>query len=147
MTAQESARAWGMLFARLVLGLVFFQGALWRVFGIGPVGHARRFFVDPYTGSFLPDWALWAAGTAVPFVELVGGFLVLVGLWRTAGLVLVGSVLVLVTFGHLVAEPIYAFNAHVMPRLFLTVFLLVAPLEWDRFSVDAWLRRRGGAGA
>jgi len=135
-------RAWGMLFARLVLGLMFFQGALWRVFDLGPVEHARRFFVDPYADSFLPQWSLWMAGTAVPFAELVGGALILLGLWRLLGLGLVGGVLVMVTFGHLVAEPIFAFDAHVMPRLMLVVFLLITPSDWDRFSVDEWLERR-----
>lgn len=134
-------RAWGVLFARVVLGLMFFQGAWWRVFELGPVEHARRFFVEPFTDSFLPEWALWIAGTGVPFAELVGGALVLLGLWRLPGLVLLGAVLVTVTFGHLVAEPIYAFNAHVMPRLVLVVFLLVTPPGWDRFSVDEWRRR------
>jgi putative oxidoreductase len=98
--------------------------------------------VGPYADTFLPEWALWVAGVAVPFAELVGGALVLVGLWRTPALVLLGSVLVVVTFGHLVAEPIFAFNAHVMPRLFLVTFLLLAPREWDRFSVDEWSNRR-----
>ena len=141
--AWTTRRAWGVLFARLVLGLMFFQGALWRVFELGPREHARRFFVDPYLGSFLPEWSLWAAGTTVPFVELVGGALVLLGVWRLAGLVMLGGVLVVVTFGHLVAEPIFALNAHVIPRLILLVFLLVTPPEWDRFSVDEWLRRDG----
>lgn len=135
-------RAWGTLFARLVLGLMFFQGAWWRVFELGPAEHARRFFVGPYADSFLPEWSLWLAGTAVPFAELVGGALVLLGLWRLQGLILLGGVLVVVTFGHLVAEPIYALNAHVIPRLALVVFLLVTPPGWDRFSLDAWLAAR-----
>lgn len=140
MEDATTRRAWSVLLARLVLGLMFFQGAWWRVFDLGPVEHARRFFVDPYADSFLPEWSLWAAGVAVPFVELVGGALILLGLWRLVGLLLVGGVLVLVTFGHLVAEPIYAFNAHVMPRLVLVLFLLVTPGTWDRFSIDEWRR-------
>jgi len=135
-------RAAGVLFARLVLGLIFFQGAVWRVFSLGPTEHARRFFVEPFADSFLPEWSLWLAGTAVPFAELIGGALVLLGLWRLQGLSLLGAVLVTVTFGHLVAEPIYAFNAHVMPRLTLCVFLLVIPQEWDAFSIDEWRARR-----
>ncbi len=138
-----TGRACGILLARLVLGLMFFQGAVWRVFNVGPVEHARRFFVEPFADSFLPEWALWVAGTAVPFAELAGGALVLVGLWRLPGLLLLGGVLVVVTFGHLVAEPIYAFNAHVMPRLVLVVFLLMMPPGWDRYSIDEW--RRGSA--
>ena len=145
MNTTEQSRAWGVLFARLVLGLVFFQGALWRVFDLGPLEHARRFFVEPYSESFLPQWSLWIAGTAIPFVELAGGALVLVGLWRLPSLVLLGGVLVTVTFGHLVAEPIFAFNTHVMPRLILVVFLLIVPHEWDRFSFDAWRLGRAGS--
>jgi uncharacterized membrane protein YphA (DoxX/SURF4 family) len=143
--ATERRRAWGVLLPRLVLGLVFFQGALWRVFVLGPAEHARRFFIEPYAESFLPEWSLWIVGAAVPFAELAGGTLVLLGLWRTPGLVLLGAVLVTVTFGHLVAEPIFAFNAHVMPRLFLVTLLLLVPAEWDRFSVDEWSKRRRAA--
>lgn len=139
---KETNRAWGVLFARLILGLMFFQGAWWRVFELGPAEHARRFFVGPYADSFLPEWSLWLAGTAVPFAELAGGGLVLLGLWRLQGLILLGGVLAVVTFGHLVAEPIYALNAHVFPRLVLVVFLLVTPPAWDRFSFDGWRARR-----
>jgi len=139
----RARRAWGVLFARLVLGLMFFQGAWWRVFELGPMEHARRFFVEPYAASFLPEWALWVAGTAVPYAELIGGALVLLGLLRLPGLILLGGVLVLVTFGHLVAEPLYALDAHVIPRLALVVFLLFTPAEWDRYSVDEWWARRG----
>jgi uncharacterized membrane protein YphA (DoxX/SURF4 family) len=136
------SRAWGILFVRLVLGLMFFQGAVWRVFELGALEHASRFFVEPFADSFLPTWALWAAGTMVPFVELVGGALVLLGLWRLPGLILLGGVLVTVTFGHLVAEPLYALNAHVIPRLTLVVFLLMVPPTWDRFSFDEWATGR-----
>jgi putative oxidoreductase len=142
VNATERSRAWGVLLARLVLGLIFFQGALWRIFDLGPVEHARRFFVEPYADSFLPEWSLWFTGTAVPFVEVVGGALVLLGLWRLFGLVLVGGVLVTVTFGHLLNEPIFAFNAHVIPRLLLVLFLLVVPQEWDHFSIDSWRSHR-----
>ena len=134
--------AWGVLFARLVLGLMFFQGAWWRIFDLGPVEHARRFFVEPYADSFLPEWALWLAGTGVPFAELAGGALVLLGLWRLPGLILLGGVLVSVTFGHLIAEPIFSISGHIFPRLVLVVFLLVIPQEWDRFSLDEWMRSR-----
>ena len=47
----------------------------------------------------------------------------------------------LVTFGHLVADPLYAFNTHVIPRVILLV-LVMAMFEDDGLSVDAWLERR-----
>ena len=73
-------RAWAILFARSVLGLIFFMAGVWKVFGLGPMEHARQLFVEPYAKTFLPAWSLWATGYVVPFVELVAGALVLIGL-------------------------------------------------------------------
>ena len=56
-----------------------------------------------------------------------------------------GLVLLVVTFGHLLKEPLYEFHTHVIPRLALLVFVLMLPREDDRFSMDAWLARRRGA--
>lgn len=136
-------RAWAVFFARVILGLIFFMAGFWKVFQLGPLQHARRFFVEPYAQSFLPRWSLWATGTSVPMVELVAGALLLVG-WRTReALLALGGVLVLVTFGHLLAEPLYEFHAHVIPRSALLLFLLVMPHGEDRLSVDQWLTHRG----
>jgi len=137
-------RALAVLFARVVLGLIFFQAGVWKVFVLTPVGHAKRFFL-PFADTFLPLWSLWAMGVTIPFAELIGGFLVLVGLFTTAGLSMLGAVLCVVTFGHLLHEPLYAFHEHVIPRLALTLLVLALPRAWDRFSVDAWRARRGMA--
>ncbi len=135
-------RAWAILFARAILGLIFFMAGAWKVFQLGPLQHARRFFVEPYAQSFLPRWSLWATGVTVPVVELVAGALLLVG-WRVrVALFALGGVLVLVTFGHLLAEPLYEFHTHVVPRAALLLFLLVMPRGDDRLSVDQWLTRR-----
>ena len=57
-------------------------------------------------------------------------------------LVALGLVLLVVTFGHLLKEPLYEFHTHVIPRLALLLFVLMLPAEADRFSVDGWLARR-----
>ena len=135
-------RAWAILFARAVLGLIFFMAGGWKVFQLGPLQHARHFFVEPYAQTFLPRWSLWTTGVTVPVVELVAGALLLVG-WRVrVSLFALGGVLVLVTFGHLLAEPLYEFHTHVIPRAALLLFLLVMPRGDDRLSVDQWLTRR-----
>ena len=51
-------RGWALLFARLVLGLIFFMAGVWKVFGLGPLEHARKFFL-PFADAFLPVWSLW----------------------------------------------------------------------------------------
>lgn len=134
--------AWAIFFARVILGLIFFMAGVWKVFQLGPLVHARRFFIEPYGQTFLPNWSLWATGTTVPVVELVAGAMLLVG-WRTrAALLALGAVLVLVTFGHLLLDPLYEFHTHVIPRAALMLFVLVMPEGEDRLSVDSWLARR-----
>jgi len=137
--------AWAVLFARAVLGLIFFMAGVYKVFEQGPVGHVKQWFL-PYSDTILPVWTLWAVGLTIPFVELLGGAMVLLG-WRTrAALVALGSVLAIVTFGHLLKDPLYAFHEHVIPRLALLVFVLAVPPEADSLSVDTLLisrRQRG----
>jgi uncharacterized membrane protein YphA (DoxX/SURF4 family) len=137
----RSDRAWAILFARLVLALIFFMAGVYKVFEQGPLEHARRWFL-PYRDTFLPVWSLWAVGTAIPFIELAAGGLLLIG-WRVrAALLALGGVLVVVTFGHLLKEPLYPFHEHVIPRLALLVFVLAMPRADDRFSVDHLRQRR-----
>jgi len=143
MAKQENAvwQAWALVLARLVLGLIFLMAGIFKVFELGPLAHARRFFL-PYADTFLPVWSLWVVGTVIPLVELLAGGLVMIGLRVRWALVALGAVLVIVTFGHLLKEPLYAFNEHVIPRLALVLFVLMLPPSMDRFSLDNWLRRR-----
>src|SRR5690349_1277589 len=134
-------RAWAILFARLVLGLIFFMAGVMKVFQMGPLNHARKWFL-PYSDTFLPVWSLWAMGVTIPFVELIAGALVILGLRVREALVALGFVLAVVTFGHLLHEPLYEFHTHVIPRLALLLFILLLPREDDLFSVDHLLARR-----
>ncbi len=88
-------RSWAVLFARLVLGLIFFMAGVWKVFRLGPLQHAREYFL-PFADTFLPVWSLWAAGVVIPFVELIAGALVIAGLRTRDALVALGFVLAVV---------------------------------------------------
>jgi uncharacterized membrane protein YphA (DoxX/SURF4 family) len=140
-------RAWAILFARLILGFIFFMAGVWKVFTLGPLEHARRLFVEPYGHTFLPRYSLWTVGTAVPFIELVAGALLLLGFRTRDALLALGGILVLVTFGHLLTEPLYEFHSHVIPRTALLLFILTMPRGQDWFSLEAWWRRRHTAHA
>lgn len=142
-------RSWALLFARLVLGLIFFMAGFWKTFQLGPLEHARKYFL-PFSDTFLPTWSLWAVGVVIPFVELLAGGLVILGLRTREALVSLGLVLAVVTFGHLLKQPLYEFHTHVIPRLALVLFILVLPREEDKFSIDCllkrWRIRKTGAG-
>ena len=112
----------------------------WKVFTLGPAGHVRRYFL-PFEDTFLPASALWTVGSIIPFIELIAGALVIIGLFTRPALLSLGFVLVIVTFGHLVKEPLYSFHEHIIPRLALLLFILFTPAESDRYSIDALIRR------
>jgi uncharacterized membrane protein YphA (DoxX/SURF4 family) len=133
--------AWAIMFARLVLGLIFFMAGVYKVFQQGAIEHARQWFL-PYSDTFLPVWSLWAMGVTIPFVELIAGGLVIIGFRTRDALVGLGFVLAVVTFGHLLKEPLYEFHTHVIPRLALLLLILLLPREADRFSVDHFLETR-----
>ena len=138
-------RAWAILFARLVLGLIFFMAGVMKVFQLGPLNHARKYFL-PFADTFLPVWSLWAMGVVIPFVELIAGAMVIIGLRVRWALVALGFVLAVVTFGHLLHDALYEFHTHVIPRLALLLFVFLLPREDDRFSIDyvikSWTQRR-----
>lgn len=133
--ASNIDRAWAILFARLVLGLIFFMAGVMKVFQMGPLNHARKWFL-PYADTFLPVWSLWAMGVTIPFVELIAGAMVILGLRVREALVALGFVLAVVTFGHLLKEPLYEFHTHVIPRLALVLFIFLLPRSNDYFSLD-----------
>ncbi len=135
-------RAWAIFFCRSILGLIFFMAGVYKCFVMTPLGHAERFFIGPYSDSFLPVWSVWAMGTTIPVVEFVAGALVLLGFLTRPALLSLGGVLVIVTFGHLVAEPLFEFHRHVIPRLALLTVVLLLPRHDDAISVDGLLRSR-----
>ena len=135
-------RPWALLFARVVLGLIFGMAGYYKCFVMTPAGHARHLFIEPYAGStWLPVWLLWTFGVIIPIVELIAGWLLVVGLRIRESLIAVGFVLMIVTYGHLLKEPLYSFSGHVIPRLALLLFIALLPPADDRFSVDEWLLR------
>jgi hypothetical protein len=67
---QNLGRSWPLLFARLVLGLIFFMAGAWKVFQLGPLHHARKYFL-PFADTFLPVWSLWLVGASCAFVDRV----------------------------------------------------------------------------
>lgn len=120
------------------------MAGVWKVFQLGPLEHARKYFL-PFADTFLPVWSLWLAGVTIPLIELIAGALIILGLRTRVALVALGFVLVIVTFGHLLQQPLYDLTGHVIPRLGLLLFILWCPREHDRFSFDYLLARRQAA--
>ena len=109
------------------------------------MAHAKGMFVEGYAETWIPAFLLWGLGLAIPVVELLAGALLIVG-WRTReALVAIGFILLIVTYGHTLSEPLYSIQGHILPRGLLMFIALVLPAAEDRFSVDSVLAARAAA--
>ncbi len=136
-------RAWAIFFARVILGLIFGMAGWGKLFQMGAVNHAHRYFVDPYATTWIPAWLLWTLGLSIPYVEFAAGWLTVLGLLTRPALIALGVILILVTYGHLLKDFLYEFHTHVIPRLLLLIFVLMMPRGEDILSIDRLLGHRG----
>ena len=138
-------RGWARFFARTLVGILFFMAGWWKCFELTPMAHARGAFVEGFADSWIPAFLLWGLGLAIPVVELVAGALLIVG-WRTRdALVTIGVILLIVTYGHALQEPLYSIQAHILPRGLLMLIALSLPEDEDVLSVDSVLARRASS--
>lgn len=124
-----------VLTVRLILGLIFFMQGFGKVFSWGIENVYQADFFHGTFKDLLPDFIIRSTAYYTSYIELIGGFLLVLGLKTNYVLYGLASVLVIVTFGHGLAEPIWELS-HVMYRLILLVTLLILPKEWDKFSID-----------
>jgi putative oxidoreductase len=132
-------QTFGIFFLRTLLGLIFFFQGLGKI--------ARWGFENLYENAFqpleqfFPKW--WLLGTlyGTTFAELLGGAMLLLGWQRRWALTVLGVVLLVVSVGHGLESPVWNLS-HVFPRAVLLAAVLLLPAEWDRWSVDQWLKRR-----
>jgi uncharacterized membrane protein YphA (DoxX/SURF4 family) len=134
--------AWFSLFSRIMVGLLFGMAGYNKVFVQGPMGHAAKWFTVPYADSWMPHWLLLATGVTVPFVEFTCGWLLVIGLFRKPCAIVLGFLLLLVTYGHALKEPLFNVNSHIIPRFLLLVPVWLFGVENDPFSLDALIARR-----
>ena len=131
--------------ARGVIGTRFLMAGVWKVFELTPSGHAERWFTGPFADTWLPHWALVIAGNVTPIVELVAGGLLLVGLFTRWAALALGLVLIEVTFGHTLKEPLFSLSSHIFVDFVALVFVLAFEPKGNAISLDALIasaRRR-----
>ena len=135
-------RGWARFFCRVMVGTIFFMAGWWKCFTLTPLGHAERFFTEPYADAWIPHFLLLATGVAIPVLELLAGALLIVGFRTRDALLAIGCILLLVTYGHLLKEPLFSIRGHILPRTLLMVAVFLLPAGEDRLTVDFWLARR-----
>ena len=128
-----------VLTIRLLLGLIFFFQGFGKVVTFGLEAVYKNFFLKDFS-DLLPEFLLYATAYYTSIVELIGGFLLIIGFKRDLALYALASVLVIVTFGHGLKTPIWDLS-HVMFRGVLLISLLLLPKELDKFSIDFFIKK------
>jgi uncharacterized membrane protein YphA (DoxX/SURF4 family) len=124
---------------RLLLGIIFFMQGYGKIFTWGVEPLLQMDFALPAYKNLLPEQVTRITIYYSSYVELIGGALLILGLMRDFALYALASVLVIVSFGHGLVEPIWDLS-HVMYRAILLVTLLLLPREWDRWRIDQLFR-------
>lgn len=126
-----------VLTLRLLLGFIFLMQGYGKVFTYTVDNIYNMMFATEAYANF-PNVLLLGTAYYTSYVELLAGVLLVLGLKRDYALYALASVLVIVTFGHGYAEPIWDLS-HVMYRSSLLIALLLLPSQWDRFSIDYYI--------
>jgi hypothetical protein len=130
----QTSRAAAMLFTRTLLGVIFVMQGYGKIFTYTVPKVYDMFFKD-FEKTFLPKWLIWGTAYYTSYVELICGFLLIIGLFRKYALLLLAADLLIVSFGHGLLEPIWDLQ-HVMPRAILLITILIVPAQWDRWNAD-----------
>lgn len=130
--------------ARMLVGVIFTMAGYWKVFELGAHQHAQQFFVEGFQEYWLPERFLYPLGWIIPFVELIGGLLLVLG-WRTRlSLSSLGLLLIVTTYGHALRQPLFDIDGHTFTRMALILFVLMQKPGVDCLSLDFWLHKRRG---
>jgi thiosulfate dehydrogenase [quinone] large subunit len=122
---------------RLVLGVNITMHGLVRV------GDPRAFaegLAQGFANTPLPAWSVRAFALAVPFVELVVGLCILLGLRLRLALVIGGAFMASLTFGESLRQQWSTVSIHLSYAL--VYYVLLSRAEDARFTLDGLLRSR-----
>ena len=135
---QQKLRNAGMFFIRVLLGVIFFMQGYGKIFTLGMHKVYESFFKE-FESTVLPHGLIVFTAYYTSYIELVGGFLLIAGLFRKFAMYTLGLDLLIVSFGHGFMEPIWDLS-HVIPRAILLSALLFLPKDWDKWHVDSLIR-------
>lgn len=127
-------RSAGLAAGRWALGILFFFGGLGKI--MGGVGGFVGYLVPAFEKTFLPKILLTGYAYALPWVEVLLGVALILGICRNCVLFTTALTLISLAFGQMLIQQ-HATVANIFLYLILTIILLI------RGDGDNWrLRRR-----
>jgi uncharacterized membrane protein YphA (DoxX/SURF4 family) len=124
-----------LLFARLLLGILFFIQGCDKLFGIGFRQVAEEFRMEYLNKSWIPEFSFPLLAGFSSFAEFTGGLLLITGLFIPLGLLLLSLNILIVVIGMGIKEPVWDMR-YVFPRIVLLLLLWFTLAAPDTFSLD-----------
>lgn len=122
------------LLVRVFTGILFLFQGYDKLFNIKIKGVIQTFGLEAQRQNVPQSFVkLMAVYTSI--VEFFGGILLILGLFKTVVLCLLGFDLILVAVAFSFMEPMWDMR-HVYPRLVLVSALLMFPSSWSYFCID-----------
>lgn len=123
---------------RTILGVLFFFQAYDILFRVG-MKETFETVCDGCRKKGIPDWFSKLSVVFSTYIELIGGLLLIFGLFQPWVLLALGGNLIMVTLGFSFLNGLWDMK-HVFPRLVLLVALFLFPAEWDVWTLDNLLQ-------
>jgi putative oxidoreductase len=127
----------GTTIARIFLGCLFLFQGYDAIFGIG-IKKVVATYKEGFQQKRIPGFLITLAALFTSYTELIGGVLLLFGLFHYPVLYLLGINLIVAAIGFGLTTPLWD-TRYVLPRLLLLLLLLLLPPEWNAWSIDKWL--------
>lgn len=123
-----------VLIARVFLGFLFFFQGYDAVFKIKLKGVIDT-IEAPLSTLGVPKFFIILGAYFTSYVELIGGFFLIIGFVKYYSLYFLGIDLIIASIAFGITKPMWDMQ-FVFPRLVLLLFLLVVPSYWDVISID-----------
>lgn len=123
-----------LLIIRIILGILFISSGYDKIVRIG-VSKVQAEYKNQLRNFNFSDSIFQFTAIFSSWSELIGGVLILFGLFKFIALTLLGLDLILVCIAMVLLQPLYDMKL-ILPRLLLILFLLLAGSTFDLFSFD-----------
>lgn len=127
------------LIVRIFLGTLFLFQGYDKVFNF-KIKHVAEIFEKPLSERGVPKLFQSLGIRFTSYVEFLGGILLILGFAKYYVLCFLGADLLLASIAFGILVPMWDMQ-FVFPRLVLLIFLLIAPAEWDIYSLDYLLNK------
>ncbi|MFT7611265.1 MAG: putative membrane protein YphA (DoxX/SURF4 family) [Parvicellaceae bacterium] len=120
---------------RIILGLLFFFQAYDKIFNVGQSEFTRTVMAGDKV-KWMPKSFIQISTTLSSFIELIGGGLLILGIFLPFVYLFLAINLIMVGLAFSYMKPIWDMK-HYFPRLAMLVYLMMMPAEIDVYAIQS----------